>query len=75
MKEYGVTEDSLFHEDDLLYRTNIAKVSRCLREVLILVSRELTQCSVQTRASKSSIQRFVITENLLVESGCYRFHI
>ena len=44
MKEYGVTEDSLFHEDDLLYRTNIAKVSRCLREVLILVSRELTQC-------------------------------
>ena len=49
MKEYGVTEDSLFHEDDLLYRTNIAKVSRCLREVLILVSRELTQCSVQTQ--------------------------
>merc|ERR1712241_11088 len=40
MKEYGVTEDSLFHEDDLLYRTNIAKVSRCLREVLILAEND-----------------------------------
>ena len=38
MKEYGVNEDNLFHEDDLLYNKNIPKVARCLKQVAIIVS-------------------------------------
>ena len=38
MKEYGVNEDILFHEDDLLYSNNIPKVARCIKEVAIIVS-------------------------------------
>ena len=38
IKEYGVNEDILFHEDDLLYSNNIPKVARCLKEVAIIVS-------------------------------------
>ena len=38
MKKYGVNEDILFHEDDLLYRNNIPKVVRSLKQVAMIVS-------------------------------------
>ena len=38
MKEYGVEEENLFHEDDLLGRTNIPKVVRCIKQIAIIVS-------------------------------------
>ena len=38
MKEYGVEEENLFHEDDLLGRTNIPKVARCIKQIAIIVS-------------------------------------
>ena len=38
MKEYGVNENYLFEEEDLLDRANIPKVSRCLKEIAIIVS-------------------------------------
>ena len=38
IKEYGVGEDDLFHEDDLLERANIPRVCKCLKEIAIIVS-------------------------------------
>ena len=38
IKEYGVNEDDLFHEDDLLERANIPRVCKCLKEIAIIVS-------------------------------------
>ena len=38
MKEYGVEEENLFHEDDLLGRNNIPKVARCIKQIAIIVS-------------------------------------
>ena len=38
MKEYGVGEESLFDENDLIERTNIPKVTRCLKQIAVLVS-------------------------------------
>ena len=38
MKEYGVGEDVLFNEDDLLERSNIPRVARCIKQIAIIVS-------------------------------------
>ena len=38
MKEYGVGEDVLFNEDDLLDRSNIPRVARCIKQIAIIVS-------------------------------------
>ena len=38
IREYGVGEDMLFSESDLLYMQNIPKVARCLKEVATIVS-------------------------------------
>ena len=38
IKEYGVDEDDLFHEDDLMERANIPRVCKCLKEIAIIVS-------------------------------------
>ena len=38
IKEYGVNEDDLFHEDDLIERANIPRVCKCLKEIAIIVS-------------------------------------
>ena len=51
MKEYGVNENYLFDEEDLLARANIPKVSRCLKEIAIIVSipdGKLANCKTQT---------------------------
>merc|ERR1712137_1460584 len=40
LKEYGVNEDTLFHEDDLLYSNNIPKVARCLKQVAIIAQND-----------------------------------
>ena len=38
IKEYGVNDDDLFHEDDLMERANIPRVCKCLKEIAIIVS-------------------------------------
>ena len=38
MREYGVEESLLFQEADLLHMTDIPRVSKCLKEVAIIVS-------------------------------------
>ena len=38
IKEYGVDEDDLFQEDDLMLRANIPRVCKCLKEIAIIVS-------------------------------------
>ena len=51
MKEYGVNENYLFDEEDLLDRANIPKVSRCLKEIAIIVSirdEKIANCKTQT---------------------------
>ena len=38
IKDYGVDEEDLFHEDDLMQRANIPRVCKCLKEIAIIVS-------------------------------------
>ena len=38
IKDYGVGEEDLFHEDDLMQRANIPRVCKCLKEIAIIVS-------------------------------------
>ena len=44
MKEYGVGEESLFDENDLIERTNIPKVTRCLKQIAVIVSSIIRKC-------------------------------
>ena len=41
IREYGVSEDLLFNETDLLFMKNIPKVSKCLKEIATIVSARL----------------------------------
>ena len=38
IKDYGVGEEDLFNEDDLMQRANIPRVCKCLKEIAIIVS-------------------------------------
>merc|ERR1711874_248924 len=40
IKEYGVNDDDLFHEDDLMERANIPRVCKCLKEIAIIAQNE-----------------------------------
>ena len=38
IREYGVNENLLFNENDLLCMANIPRVSKCLKEIASIVS-------------------------------------
>ena len=64
MKEYGVGEDVLFNEDDLLERSNIPRVARCIKQIAIIVS-----ILLRSDPSQRTQQLFVIFFRLL-EGKC-----
>ena len=38
IREYGVNEKVLFSENDLMEKSNIPRVAKCLKEIAIIVS-------------------------------------
>ena len=44
MREYGVGEENLFDINDLMERTNIPKVARCLKQIAVIVSLIFRKC-------------------------------